>query len=235
MRDAYFDLGSVTDCHVTPSHIVGAAEAVWPDTATAPTFSWTDNTVGLRVFLLDISTNPPDAPVHSPSTITLGGAKGVGTPSYTLTAAQWRRVKSLASHAGGALYWKVRALDSDRVLLAGSAITPLIIDGGAWDVSALDLSADSPAVSWTHDSQGPERFTLEISVDAAFPVTGGRTTRFASRTLGAASYTLTAAEKKRVLDLAARRGAAALYYRVSAADADKAFITLSPSQTAPLP
>jgi len=230
----YFDTGSITGLAVTPSHDLGGDDAVWPDASVPPAFSWTDNTVEMKTFRVDVSTDASVPLNDAAKTITMGGSKTT-TATYTPTADQWRRVRALATKGDGTLYWRVRALDYQRALECGSSVITLKVDPGAWDVSALDLSLATPDVSWTHTGDGIVKYSLQVSADASFPPAASKTLKVPAASIAGASYTLTEAQKANVLSLAARNGVAQLHYRVRGEDAQKAFLAYSYAQTADVP
>ena len=231
-RSMYFDLGALSALTVDPSHDLAGDRALWPDAAVPPTFSWTDNTIGLPLYFVDVSPDP-SFPAHGPAAaVTLGGADISGS-TCTPTPVEWRKIRALAASGAGTLHWKVRALDSQKVLVCGSSAETLRIDPGDWTVTPLDLSAPSPTVSWTHSCAGIQAFSIQVSHAPAFPA--GGTLKLPAVSISANNYSLAPSEKANLLNFARRYGVAQLHYRIRGEDADKAFLTFSPASTANLP
>ena len=240
-RTILFDCGDITDLHVSPSHDKDGNEAVWPDKASLPTFSWTNDTSGMASFFVDVSTDP-SIPLRDKSrTVTLGG-RGIAGTSYTATAADWRKIRQLAScvvprtadrePANGFLYWRVRAVSADKSLTCASAPKRLIIDGGTWSVQPLDLSAVPATVDWTHTGPGIVFYKVQFCVNDQFEPDARTTITLPTAVLSADQYTLSSREVTRLRTLAQRNGVTTLYYRIRGDDADKAFMCFSePQQT----
>ncbi|MCD6405597.1 MAG: SBBP repeat-containing protein [Planctomycetes bacterium] len=235
-RYLYFECGEVGDLTVSPSHVLGADEAVWPDAGCPPEFSWRDDTQWLKYFFVDVSTLETIPLKDARHTTTLSG-RGILRSPCTATAAEWKRVRRLASTAGGRLYWRVRVLDEDRALTYAGQVKVLVVDGGTWSVSSPehDPATGLPVFTWEHYGEGICRFALEFSADEAFEPSPRHTLVIPSRRTAGTSYTLVSGELKAVKRLAARSGTPTLYYRVRGEDADGTFITHSPSETWDIP
>ena len=234
-KSFYFDVGAIDNLAVSPSHDAGGKEGVWPVLSDLPTFSWDNHTNGMAAFYVYVSADPGVPPKDKRLTAILGGSKGTTASSYTATAAEWKKMRKLATLGNGTVYWCVKGYDSDKALSCGSGIKELVIDGGEWTLSDLDLSAAAPAVTWTHVGEGIAKYNLQFSVSADFEGTAKETIKMPLAAMASTSYALQAADLKRIHALADRNGATELYYRVRGEDADKAFITYGPSKMVALP
>lgn len=231
-RALLFDTGFVTFLTVSPSHDVGGDECVWPDASVRPTWSWTDNTSGMEYFWVDISTDDIFPMADKKKTISFAGA---AAESWQPLAVEWKKIRALAATSGGTVFWRVRAKDADRVLGCVSMVKTLVMDGGEWSVSDLDLSAPSPEVTWTHTGDGLVNYSLVFSTEAAFPNTARKTLRMPGKPVTGASYVLTASDVARLGRLAAKNGVTTLYYRVRGEDAERAFLAYSEAKTVTIP
>ena len=231
-RSLLFDGGQIDDLALTQGD--GApSDTVTPVAALAPRFVWTDNTSGLTAFFVDVSTDAGMPLADRRRTITFAG-RGTSTESLQLTAREWLKARKLAATtADGVLNWRVRAQDRDKTIITSSAVTTLTVDGGAWTLSDLDLSAISPSVVWTNDSEGITQFSIEFSpTDEFLP---RQTLRLPSRPIPGVSLTIDEAALRRLQLLAARNSAASLFYRVRGEDADRAFKSWSDANEAAMP
>jgi len=232
-RTILLDAGAITDLVVTNSHAVGVEEGVWPEILDPPVFSWTDGTLEMRYFHVDVSTDDT-IPLKGKTTVALCG-KGVPGGPYKATNAEWKKIRKLASTCEGVLYWRVRALDVDRAFVYTSAVKEMVVDGGEWVLDALDLSGDNPEASWTHTGEGIVGYGLQFCGDDTFPASPRYTLKVPSGTVAGSPYMLTAREKARLVDFAGRYGLETLYWRVRGQDADKSFITYSTPETTAVP
>jgi hypothetical protein len=233
VRTIFFDAGAITDLAITGSHLSGADEAIWPDVAAPPFFQWTNGTAGMRYFFVDVSTDiiiPPDRT----KTVRLAGT-GVTDTSYKATIAEWKAVRRLAARAGGTLYWRVRALDTDRVFVYASAVKKLVIDPGTWALDAVDFGEANPYVHWTHTGEGIVKYRLQFCQNDAFASTPGNVLTIPSSSIAADSYLITATQKSVLLSYAARHSVGTLYWRVRGEDADKTFTAVSDPEATVLP
>jgi len=229
-----FDCGHITNIHVNPSHAVDLDEAIWPDTP--PAFLCTNATVGMKYFCVDVSTSDSILLSDKKATVTFGG-RIQSQASYECTAADWKKMRKLASASAGILYWRVRATDLDKVLTCVSSPRKLIVDGGEWTVSDLDLSAAPGTVNWTCSAHGHGivKFCLQFSTRGDFPAKGGLTIKAPAASIAALSYTLSEKEVAGLRKLATKHGVSFLYYRVRGEDADKAFLAYSDAKTVDIP
>jgi hypothetical protein len=233
-RSAYFDMGNITGLTVSPSHIVDGKDGVWPVNVSLPTFSWDNGAPNAVKFFVDVSSDPNVPLSDKALTVTLGG-KGVPATSYPLTAADWKKVRQLASKGEGVVYWRVRGTDEDGLLECGSAVAPLVIDGGTLDLAPFSLS-DSPCkATWTHDT-GPVtyRYYLQVSMSNTFDRKDGWIIKRPATSIDALSYTLTDKETASLRKKCVREAITELYVRVSAEDPDKAFVVRSDAVTVPV-
>lgn len=238
-----FDCGQIVDLDVTPSHDVGADEAVWPNRYVPIEFSWTDGTSGMSRFVVVVSSDPAIPMRDRKKTVVLG-RRGVPGSPYVLSRPEWKRVRKLATWqqmprngtpAEGVLWWAVRGTDADGILACWSEPKKLIVDGGEWTLGDLDLGAYPPEVFWTHTGDGLAWYNVEFSVSADFPPTSRKTLRMPARPVKSAPYSLTAGDIRRLGILAARNGVSTLYYRVCGHDADKSFTAYSDFKTIAIP
>jgi hypothetical protein len=237
IRSAYFEMGSITGLTLGPSpHVFDSKDAVWATVTPAPLLGWTNNAPNAVKFFIDVSTDA-NAPVGDKAlTLTLGG-KGVAATNYQLTAADWKKVRQLATKGDGMLYWRVRGTDKDGLLGCGSAIKPLVVDGGNWVVSSLgNLSATPAAITWTNDADGLVKCGLQFSVDDSFEKLSSMTVKVPTSAVAySTGYTLTASDVTKLTKLALKKGLDKLYYRVYGEDAEKAFVARSTSQIVNVP
>jgi hypothetical protein len=233
-RSILFDTGGITDLAITGSHPSGADEAIWPDVAAPPFFQWTNGTAGMRYFFVDVSTDMTIPLTDRTKTARLAGT-GVTGNSYKATNAEWKAVRRLAAGAGGTLYWRVRALDTDRVFVYASGVKKLVIDAGTWVLDAIDFGEANPYVHWTHTGEGIAKYRLQFCQNDVFANTPGNVLTIPSSSIAADSYLMTAAEKSRLVSYAARHSVGTLYWRVRGEDADKSFMATSDPAAAVLP
>jgi hypothetical protein len=175
-----------------------------------------------------------DMPASASETVVLGGAKGISGTTYAPSTAEWKKIRRMATTTGGALYWRVRALDSDKALSCGSGVSEIIVDAGEWTISQLDL-ASSLAVTWTSTATGFATYQLVFSADGSFDALDKGTIKMPPTAKPATSYTLTAADVLRLKRTAARTGATTLYYRAVGFDSEKAFEGESPVMSVSIP
>jgi len=233
-RSIRFDLGTMNDIYVSPSHDLDGDEAIWPTVATAPSFLWTDDTRGVMYYWVDMSVDP-SVPKDKELTVSFGG-KIKGDGIYQLTAAQWKKLRIFSRKAsGGVLYWRVRGAEGDKVLECASGIRKLVLDGGEWTLSDLDLGAQAPEVSWTHSGEGIVKYRLQFSADETFGESGRRTLTLPAQSISGSSYGFSSAEVTNLKRFAQRNGVTTLYYRVRGEDADKAFVAYSQAKAATAP
>jgi len=230
-RAILFETGDIMDLAVAPSHLKGSDEAIWPDKSAPPESSWNDSTVGMKYFYVDVSTSETMPLTDRKATMTLGGAGITGASSYTLTAAEWKKLRKIAATSNGVLYWRVRSKDADKALTCASAVKKLIIDGGEWSLSDIDLSSVPVVVSWTHTGAGIVKFNLQFSSTTDFHPTAKETISVPTRAIAATTYALQDADLKRIKALALRNGVTILHYRVRGEDVDKAFVIYSETKT----
>jgi hypothetical protein len=230
-RSFFFDCGDIAGLAATPSHGAAPSDVIWPLGGVVPTFQWSYSGNRMKYFYIDVSTVPSVRIGDAKTTVTLGGAGFEGS-LYQLTKSQWKGVRKLAAKSGGQLYWRVRAKDAKKVLESASAVKQLVIDGGEWTLSDVELGAAAPAVSWTHTGEGIVAYNVQFSADEGFPAGGATITLSAG---SATSRTLTSAEVTRIKKLAARAGKATIYYRIRGTDADKAFVAYSTSRALAIP
>jgi hypothetical protein len=185
----------------------------------------------MEYFYVDVSATAAFS-TKSASTITLTVTT---LNSITATAAQWQAIRTLATTASGALYWRVRALDAAKVLTIASAAQPLTIDGGTWTVSGLTTTPSGPTISWTHTGAGIVTYRLEVSATSAFSTKSGATLAIPSSSITATSYTFTPSDTKTLTSFASKNKVTTLYYRIRGEDAQKAFVTRSSAQTMSVP
>ena len=233
-RSIFFDTGSISGLSVSPTHDVSGEEGLWPEAQSAPTFSWTDDSLGMEKFYVDVSTDETLPLSDRKKSTTLGRGKVEG-PYYTATAAEWKRLRKLAATSAGTLYWRVRATDAYKALTSASGVKELVIDGGEWTVGALDLQAATPEVSWTHNAQGYLKYSVELSVSEDFPVNVRETVKIPPTGTEALNYAFTPADLSRLATLAQRNSASTLYYRIRAEDSQKQFFTHSYHQSSICP
>ena len=235
-RWMYFDMGTITGLAVSGTHQKDSTDALYPTLTPLPVFSWTDNTKGMSLFYMDISTSTEPRLSDKKQTIILGGAGIKGQNSYTLTTNDWKKIRKLArSASGGLLHWRVRASDADKALDCGSGIKDLVIDSGNWTVGDLDLTAISPSLSWSTDAEGITGYQVEFSVNDQFAAGARSTLKVPTKAIAATSYNFTAAEVTKLATFAARSGVASLYYRVRGQDADGCFSGVSGAKTTAVP
>jgi len=239
----YFECGEISDLDVTPSHDVGSDEGIWPDRDAPPVFTWTDDTTGMAYFFIDVSSDSLMPMSDKRKVVTLGG-KGITTNSYGPSKAEWKKVRQIATWletktisepAEGVIYWRVRALDADRVLSCASGVKKLVVDGGEWTLDPLDLSAATPTASWTHVGDGIARYGLEFSISNHFPPSSKETLKVPAGSITGTSYALKPVEVTKLQSFAARNGVAGLYWRVRGEDTDKAYVAYSQAGTAAVP
>jgi len=242
-RSILFGSGEIIDITPSPSHMAGGGDALWPDGNSVPSFSWIDLTDGMKYFFVDVSTDPTMPLKDQRRSVTLGG-RGVEGEELEATKAEWKKARRLATWlktrtqtdpAEGTLYWRVRALDADRVLSCGSAVATLLIDGGTWSVGDIDFGSTDSRLEWTHAGQGIEKYRIEFSISDEFNPTQKETLTVPARSLAETSYVFKAGEVSRLRKFAARNAVTGLYYRIRGEDADKAFITYSGAKTASMP
>jgi hypothetical protein len=227
-RGLYFDTGTITGLTVGPSHMTGDDTAIWPDGSVPAEFHWTDNTIGMARFFVDVSTDPQVPLRNRRVTLTLG-RRGIEGATYTANRFEWLRVRRLAASSGGRLYWRVRAQDADRKLTCSSAVESFIIDGGQWTLGELDLSSPDPTAQWTRVGEGIEKYSLQFSVHETFPPSPRYTLKVPARSITESSYMFKPAEVTRLGRLAERNGVSSLHWRVRGEDAQRAFVTYSDS------
>jgi hypothetical protein len=236
VRNVFFDCGEIADLDVEPSHDKGGDEAVWPDKTTPPEFSWTYDGSGvapaalMTYFRVDISTDG-DVPLRDRAkTLTVGGS-GTKVWSYTLTAAQWKKVRQLATKGNGMLYWRVRGKDAGRVLECASAVKPLAVDGGTLLLTPFKLTNSPCTAVWSHTEQGAVayKYYLQFSPDDSFDRKEGWIVTMPGAGTLDAVYTLPKSKQMALLKRAQhpKSGVAAVYCRVRAEDANKASVTYS--------
>jgi len=227
--------GDLIQLSVTNSHAKDADEAVWPDATYPPTFFWMSNvnTPELVRYALDVSSEEA-IPADAKKTLSIGGKRTEHAP-YSPTKGEWKKIRILAVAGGGTLYWRVRATDVVGTVRATSDVKKLVVDGGEWAVDALDLSAESPAVSWTHEAEGFVTYRVQFCVDDQFAPGAKNTLTVPAGKLTGSPYNLSPAVVAKLVHFAQRNSVDELYYRVSGADADKAFTSWSESATVALP
>jgi hypothetical protein len=233
-RSLFFDTGAIPSTNVAPSHDVGGEDGIWPEADEPVTFSWTDATQGMELFYVDVSTDNAFPMKDRRKTMTLGRGK-VDAPELAPTVAEWKRLRKLAGTNGGELFWRVRASDKYKTVGCAGAVKTLIVDGGEFAVGALDLSAASPVLTWTHTGEGIVKYNVQISATADFPPTARETVTIPPRATEATSYTFTDADIARIARMASRLGATTLHYRVRGEDADRQFVTYSNINTTTAP
>jgi len=220
--------GDITSLAVSPVH---GDNAIWPDATKSPTFSWTNGIPGMAYFWVDISTDSTFATKSAKKLISLTGTSG----SATASRAQWKAIRRLAATNTGALYWRVRAKDHQKVLTLASETQTLTIDGGTWTVSDVTSTPDGPMISWQHQGEGIATYRLEFGATESFGGKPGTTVVVPPASITATSYTLKAAEVTRLRALAKRAGVATLRYRVRGQDAERAFLAHSEAKTTAVP
>ncbi len=235
-RSILFDCGLITDLALLQSPSLVPSDTVSPTSLNPPDFVWTDDTAaGIVSFLVDVSTDPAVPLDDRRATTTIGG-RGIVSSHYTPTRPEWLRLRRMASSTADAtLYWRVRGMDRDRAITCASGIADMFFDGGAWTVGALDFSASPPILEWTNDSPGIALFSVEFSINDQFNPTPRETLRVPSRPMPGLSHEFTPAEVRRLDRFAAANGVGMLHYRVRGEDADRAFVTFSPSSTTAAP
>jgi PKD repeat protein len=233
-RAILFDAGTLTDLTVMNSHDLAGDEALWPLAVSAPLFNWTDSTVRMRYYFVDVSTDVTIPIGDKKKTVVLGGSGALGGP-YRATNSEWKKIRTLARSSSGVLYWRVRVKDADKVFTYASAVKTLIVDPGAWVLDAIDMNDANPYINWTHTAEGYAGYRLQFCADALFENEPGNVLVVPARSLTATEYILTAAEKTAIINFATKKGVATLHWRVRAEDADKAFIAFSDSATVDMP
>lgn len=223
----HFDSGRLTGAAVSPTHTLAGGTAVWPDKSQPPAFSWTDGTTGMTRFFVDVSIESTISLTDRKKAMVLGGSGVTSGSSLRTKPAEWLKMRQAAARSGGVLYWRVRATDDAKALSTTGAVQRLMVDGGAWTLSDLSLGSTTSQVTWTHAGQGIVKCSLQFSPKAAFETKAGATLKIQAGSATATSYTLSAADMKKLRDFAARNGVTALYFRVCGEDADRAFIAAS--------
>jgi hypothetical protein len=231
----YFDTGSISGLTVSGAHDKGGKDALYPTLTPLPAFSWTNETRGMTRFYVDVSINPEVPISERMETIVFGGAGIVSGSSYTLTTADWKKLRKLARASAGQLYWRVRAFDADKALDCGSAVKELIIDSGNWVVGDLDLTQPSPSLSWSTDGAGVVGYLVEFSINDEFAVGARSTLKVPTRAVTVTTYPFSEAEVTKLAGFARANGVTTLYYRVRGQDADSSFLGASPAKTTPVP
>jgi len=233
-RGLYFDTGAINNEAVTPVHDLSGEDGIWPDASTVPVFTWTDNTVGMEYFYVDVSTSPTIPIKDRRATVVVGNGRTAGSTIET-PKALWKRIRRFAAANDGELYWRVRAQDRYRALSSAGAVKMLVVDGGEWSVGALDFSAVEPEVTWTHTGEGLVKFNVEISATGDFQKGAKTTVLVPPRAIAASEYKFSAADLRRIGLLAKRNSAATLYYRIRGEDADRQFTAYSAGQSTAAP
>lgn len=257
-RMLVFESGDIADLGVDGAHDVGGDDAVWPDPVAPPTLEWTDVTVGMKYFYVDVSIDPDVPPVAKSAMISVGakdasgpqvmadlnlvlagkgstvvvGGKGIPGSSYTLSKSDWQKVRKLATLGRGKLYWRVVARDAKKALTTASKVKTLIINGGEWTLSDINLSDVSPLVEWTHAGAGLAKYGVEFSPESSFPAK--KMLKLPASTT-ATSYAFKPTDVVKLQKFAAKYGVVTLYYRVRGEDAQKAFITWSDVKIVTMP
>ena len=226
-RSIYFDFGRIIGLALAPSHDAGGVTAVYASDP-APTFSWVNEANHMPRVYVDVSADE-GVPIGN-RRITLIAKRGEGAATWTPSASEWRWLTRLASKTGGRLYWRVRATDAEGALTCVSATAEFLVDGGTFSLGALDLSAAQPKVEFTHDCPGTWRYRLELAAGEDFGAAGAAMSLACKD--GEHTFSLTPRDVKRAEDVAEKRSAAFVCYRVRARSADGTFETVSPSSSA---
>jgi len=234
VRSLLFDCGDINGLSVGPSHQVGSDEGIYPDVSVPPTFAWANNTSGMKYFFVDVSTDETVPLSNKKKTLVLGGGKISGS-AYVASKAEWKNLRKLAAPVGGVLYWRVRAQDSDKAFEYASAVKKLVVDGGQFTLTDLDLGAASPAVSWTCTASGLTNFSLEFSINADFKATPKETVRVPAKPVSGSPYVLQPPDLTRIKRLATAHSATTVYYRVRGEDAERAFFCTSDPKIVSVP
>ncbi len=234
-RAFFFDIGTISDLAVADSYLLVADEAIAPVVYMSPLFTWTHGfSLQMKYFYVDVSTDMTMPMRDRKQSVSLC-RKGIAAGPYKATNAKWRSIRRLAAKSDGVLYWRVRAADSDRVYIYASDVSMLVIDGGEFVVDPVDLSEDTPLVSWTHTGDGIEKFSVEFCINDEFANTRRETLRVPSRPVSDQEYQLSAKQKQVLLNFAARNSVDTLYYRIRGEDAERAFMTYSDASTTAVP
>ena len=93
----------------------------------------------------------------------------------------------------------------------------------------------NPFVHWTHTGNGIVKYRLQFCADNVFANTPGNVLTIPASSIAADSYLMTATEKTRLLNYAAKHLVGTLYWRVRGEDADKSFTAVSDPAAAALP
>ena len=226
MRAIIFEPGTITvaDPGVTNATVDDGKEKLAPVLTAPPIFGWTNN--HSQYFFIDVSTDA-SVPLSNPATVTL--SKGVSGGPYRASAAEWKKIRKLATASAGRLYWRVRGLDRDKVFVSASDVQEFYVDGGTWIVDAIDMSEPFPICHWTHTGAGLVRFAVEFSADNSF----GAVARMPLVTTD--TFQMSAAQKAAVSGFAQKAGVTSLYYRIKGIDADNSFVTYSDASTVDMP
>jgi len=225
-QSVVFNTGALTLNPIAGSHATGSDEAIWPVKATPPTFSWNNNTVGMRYFYVQVSIEASMTPAKPKQLLTFP-KKGVTGANYTLRAADWKAVRKLATAGGGTLYWRVKAQDADKALVCMSVPSKVIVDIGQWALIDAALPAAGASVSCSHTGDGIVTHCLQFSTTDAFTAGARTLMTLPSKPIATTSYTLTAAQVKVLKAFATRAGRTSLYYRAVGRDADRSFVGYS--------
>ena len=94
-----------------------------------PTFTWTYDGSDMATYFLQFS-NTPDFQ-NTSATMAVLPKNGVTGLSYTVTAADWKAVKTLANANNGLVYWRVKGQDATKTFELWSNSWTFTIDGGA--------------------------------------------------------------------------------------------------------
>jgi len=219
-----FATGEISNLQVSGAHTLEGDEGIWPVKATKPLFTWTDATIGMKSFYVDVSTDESMPLRNRRKSVTLAGRTAGST--CQATAGGWNRVRRLAAASGGVLYWRVRAVDKNRALIRTSAPVKLVIDGGTWAGGQISSLSAGSSVAWTHDGDGITRYGVQFSTNSDFAGGSKTTLVLPANPPGTLSKTFTTGDITRLKALAKRNGSATtLYYRLCGYDADKAFVT----------
>ena len=246
MMSGRFDCGEIVDLAVSPSHVTTPAgesrtwESVWPEKDILPVFSWTNVTIGMKYFYIDISTDPSMPTRDRKKSLTICKRGTAGT-HYKPTKGEWANIRKLATWhrrnvkqpepANGRLYWRVRAADKDKALSCVSPSKRLYVDRGTFSGLHVDSNpmTQTPRFNWTHTGQGIEWFCMEFCADGEFTPGAKYTLKVPGGYVQSGSYTLKAGEVKRLQSFAAKNSTAILHWRVRGLDVDKKFVGYSGS------
>ena len=210
----------------TPTPTQGDLAAVSPADAgsvavgTPPTFSWQYTGGGTPKFVVELV--PEVAGFTSRRGLIRVPRAGTDGGSYTLTAAEWRRLKLAVSRSGQSRFaWRVVTLD-------GTASAPNVVG-----IDAGTLTRTAPAQGAALPADTPPTFTFQYAGSdlTSFCVQVSATADFSNRrqmltTAAGAdpSITLTIGQRRRAQRWLRQTASTTLYWRVLGRAADRTFI-----------